>query len=292
MTDIGTLGGYANSEAKAINNSGQVVGRSYGYSYCYGPVPSHAFLYIGGVMTDLGSLGGYCEATGINNSGQVVGYSFLADNVTQHASLYSGGVMSDLNALLVSNAAGWVLTTANAINDAGQIVGNGTINGGAHAFLLTPTSPEDECLFNWAEGNYPALFEPPGPTTAVLGVYTYRHYSATNAYLGVSSVDNNVYYQGQDVGSLSYWLPVAGCQASATPDDCLFNWAEGKYPSLFAPAGSPTATEAVYTYRHYSATNAYLGVSSIDNNVYYLGPDGKLQHVGPTSYWLPKAGCQ
>ena len=194
--------------------------------------------------------------------------------------------------LLASNDAGWVLAEADAINDAGQIVGYGNnINGDLRAFLLTPTSPGGECLFNWAEGNYPDLFAPSGPPTAVLGVYTYRHYSTTNAYLGVSSVDNNVYYEGQDVGPTSYWLPVAGCQASATPTACLFNWAEGNYPALFAPAGSPTATEAVYTYRHYSATNAYLGVSSINNNVYYLGPNGKLQDVGPTSYWLPKAGC-
>jgi len=159
-------------------------------------------------VTDLGILGGSLgNAQDINNSGQVVGFSYVDDLhlPTIHAFLYSGGVMTDLNALLASNAAGWVLTSAGAIN-----VGAGSnINGASRAFLLSPTSPEDECLFNWAEANF---------------------------------------------------------------------------PPLFAPAGSPTATEAVYTYSHYSATKAYLGVSSVDNNVYYLGPDGKLQDVGPASY--------
>jgi len=76
-------------------------------------------------------------------------------------------------------------------------------------------------------------------------------------------------------------------------NDCLFNWAEGNYPALFVPAGATTAVSGVYTYRHYSATNAYLGVSSVDNHVYYMvGSNGTLQDEGPTSHWLPKAGCQ
>jgi hypothetical protein len=74
--------------------------------------------------------------------------------------------------------------------------------------------------------------------------------------------------------------------------DCLFNWAEINYPSLFAPAGAPTSVLTVYIYRHYSATNAYLGVSSTDNHVYYMGSDGSLQDEGALSYWLPLAGCQ
>jgi len=39
-----------------------------------------------------------------------------------------------------------VLTSANAVNDLGQIVGDGMINGEQHGFLLTPV-PEPE---TWA----------------------------------------------------------------------------------------------------------------------------------------------
>jgi hypothetical protein len=47
--------------------------------------------------------------------------------------------MYDL-ALMVTNASGWVLSEARDINDSGQIIGNGVLNGELRAFLLTPDS--------------------------------------------------------------------------------------------------------------------------------------------------------
>ncbi|MEI7870382.1 MAG: glycoside hydrolase family 16 protein [Candidatus Methylumidiphilus sp.] len=72
---------------------------------------------------------------------------------------------------------------------------------------------------------------------------------------------------------------------------CLFNWAENNYSSIFAPANSSTLVWSVYTYRYYANTNTYLGVSSTDNHVYYIGTDGVMQDAGSLSYWLPLAGC-
>ena len=83
--------------------------------------------------------------------------------------------------------------------------------------------------------------------------------------------------------------------ANQMPDanaECLFNWAERNYPSLFAPSGTLSAVSPTDTYRYYSQTNAYLRFSSIYNHVYYQGSDGKLQDVGSLSDWLPKAACQ
>jgi len=74
--------------------------------------------------------------------------------------------------------------------------------------------------------------------------------------------------------------------------ECLFNWAEKAYPSLFSPAAPPTAAWGGYAYRYYSAVNAYLGVSSVDNHVVYIGSDGVWQDEGLVSSWLPVAGCQ
>jgi hypothetical protein len=77
--------------------------------------------------------------------------------------------------------------------------------------------------------------------------------------------------------------------STATGADCLFNWAEANYPGLFSPAASSLSITPYY-FRHYTATNAYLGVSSADGHVYYLGAQG-LQDVGPQAGWLLTAGC-
>ena len=73
--------------------------------------------------------------------------------------------------------------------------------------------------------------------------------------------------------------------------DCLFNWAEKNYPQLFSPAGAASQTLSPYYYRYYQNTNSYVGISSLDNHVYYLDPNGKLQDVGQLSTWLPEVGC-
>jgi len=129
LTDLGPLAG---NDAHGINDSGQVVGtKDFGSG-------SHAFLYSGGKMTDLGTLPGgtYSHAQGINNLGQVVGDSDTAGGAS-HAFLYSNGKMIDLNTL-IDPSSGWELEYCAGINDLGQITGNGSINGQYHAFLMTP----------------------------------------------------------------------------------------------------------------------------------------------------------
>jgi len=138
-----TLLGPANRTGVAtnVNDVGQVVG-----SLSTGPATNltHAFLYSSGVMTDLGTLGGATsDARGINQSGDVVG---TAQNGAgqPRAFLWRNGRMIDLNSTLV-NVSGWVLESAAAISDGGQIVGYGTFQGKRRAFLLTP--PVDLELF-------------------------------------------------------------------------------------------------------------------------------------------------
>jgi len=143
--NLGTLGGTA-SAAKAINNSGQVVGQA-----LTSKEVDHAFLYFDSVMIDLGTFGGdYSFAWGINSSGQVVGHAEDSGN-SDLAFLYSDGKMINLNTL-IDPTCGWTLYSARAINDLGQIVGYGLDPiGESHAFLLNPI-PEPASLGLLAAG--------------------------------------------------------------------------------------------------------------------------------------------
>lgn len=177
MTDLGTLITGGTSQARAINDSGQIVGWANtappgynhavlwsngvmtdlgtlgGHSYAYainnnGQIvgnsssPYHATLWSNGVITDLGTVAGgnWSEAYAINNSGQVVGYSQTSTG--QRATLWSNGSAVDLNTL-VTLGNGVILNEAHGINDAGQIVANGRNASGTiqSAYLLSPITP-------------------------------------------------------------------------------------------------------------------------------------------------------
>lgn len=117
---LGLLPGAFNSEAVALNNHGDVVGRSSSDTFV------EAFLYSDETrdMVGLGFLpggGSYSFAWGINDARQVVGVS-SAGQATIHGFLWQDGVMHDLNDLVDSPPTGVeCIASASAINNAGQI---------------------------------------------------------------------------------------------------------------------------------------------------------------------------
>ena len=92
---------------------------------------------IGGLGEGPGNDTEFSTASAINNDGLVVGSSLTDDLQTRHAFLYEDGEIHDLNDLL-EDGDDWLLVSANDINDDGQIIGTGVINGEEHAFLLEP----------------------------------------------------------------------------------------------------------------------------------------------------------
>lgn len=130
MKNLGTLGG-AWSQGYAINNKGQITGVGY-----LANGAAHAFLWTRGKMKDVATnLGPVSWGFGINDNGAVVGQFPFAN--TYHAFLSTNDKAKDLNKLIPTGS-GWVLVSAQGINNSGQIVGEGTHNGQQRAFLLTP----------------------------------------------------------------------------------------------------------------------------------------------------------
>ena len=112
MTDLGTLGGRLSS-ANAINDHGQVVGES---ETAAGEV--HAFVWEHRLMRDLGTAGETSSAHGINNPGVIIGAMF-AKNIRGGAVVWKNGGRQYLGDLGPSGSG----STAMAINNAGEIAG-------------------------------------------------------------------------------------------------------------------------------------------------------------------------
>lgn len=128
---MGTLGGNL-SRAFAVNNAGEAVGFSADANNQW-----HAFVWdAANGMTNLGAAAigaNESRAFDINNHGTVVGQ--LNFNGVFRAFCWIDGSIIDLNSLL-SPSSGWVLQSANGVNDAGWITGEGLFNGERRAYLL------------------------------------------------------------------------------------------------------------------------------------------------------------
>jgi probable HAF family extracellular repeat protein len=143
MTDLGVLSTkIPGSVGYGINGLGHVVGESHTSK----DLVTDAVLWNNSALTDLGALKSgqgtiQAIAFAVNGADQVVGRStpqgglFPDDN---HAFLWQKkGGMTDLNAS-IPGGSGWTLNVARGITETGRVVGDGTINGQPHAFLLTP----------------------------------------------------------------------------------------------------------------------------------------------------------
>lgn len=129
--------------AKDINDAGQILGFEYRSGYVY----PHPFIWEAGVFTHLPYLPGSDMnfPKRMNNAAQAVGSSYRNYHEEHKwAVLWESNRVYDLNTYIPSDS-GWVLQSAEDINDLGLIVGWGEFAGQRRAFLLTPI-PEPATL--------------------------------------------------------------------------------------------------------------------------------------------------
>ena len=172
MQDLGTFDGQLTSTSTAItvSNNGWVVGRSSNGN------TTIAFLWTGGAIKNIGTLGGAAAfAFGVNSAGTVVGGSLTASG-SLHGFIYNNGIMTDTGSLVgeaISDSGdiaaylpggigvmstylvaasgqsqnvgslGGIDTQPSAINDTGQIVGFSTTPQATHAFLYSAGTMTD-----------------------------------------------------------------------------------------------------------------------------------------------------
>ena len=171
MLDLGTLDGYRNSDAQAINGADEIVGVASSNTG-----DRRAFLWASGEMTALPLLAGGNESVAydINDAGQVVGVSNTSDG-SYHAFLWSadagvqdlgpvgsgdrlaidsagdvvtsagrawhGGSWFDLTLLVAAIDPTWQLLSAFDVNSSGQVVGQARSQSAGNnvAILLSPS---------------------------------------------------------------------------------------------------------------------------------------------------------
>jgi len=151
---IGTDGWYINNHIgpqsttfnvlpNDMNDAGLIVGSFGGFAAAYNvatKTTAHNFVN----KFDLSS-----SVLGVNQPGLSVGFSVKSDS-TSYGFLFDGIFANnprthDLNTLLDPQFANWSILSANDINDLGQIVGVGMLDGVQHAVILNPV-PEPSSL--------------------------------------------------------------------------------------------------------------------------------------------------
>ena len=106
--------------------------------------------------------------------------------------------------------------------------------------------------------------------------------------------DSNLFADGDEVylASHSRLYKLTTRAISNETKNCVFNWAEQQYPTLFGLTTGESSQFEQYTYRYYSDTQSYLGFFQ-DKKIHYLNKNqsNNIEDVGYFEYYQHLAGC-
>lgn len=220
--DLGTLDGGYNSLARAVNTNGVVVGlstttvpdsnamiMSFGLPYAF---QTRAFLWKGGQLQDLGTLGGPdAMALGVNESGQIFGNSYTSFDPSPvcgnpdfgFSALATGAFLWQLGRMINLGSLGGSCTNAFALNNQAQVVG--------YSFL-----PGDDAFhpFRWEQGKLVDLGTLGGNSGAAIKLNEAGDIVGWESLAGNDKIIHaTLWSHGQitDLGALG-------------PDQCTFPW--------------------------------------------------------------------
>lgn len=157
-----------------------------------------------------------------------------------------------------------------------------------------PTIQELQSLVDYTKSDpTPTLNTTIFPNNSVSGVWSGSPYANSAGYAWSVGFSSGNSFENSLNGDLGVRL-VRNAQSSSplppTDRNCLLDWAESRFASLFSPANSPTHTAGSISYRAY-AGNVFLGIDGNSNAVLVVGGGFGVWpvSVGQVADFLPTA---
>jgi hypothetical protein len=207
----------------------------------------------------------------------------------------NNGAIHSFNQVGQAGTAGIVWATDDSVSN--SLPGNTTANGIVETLGYVNGSANEYI------NAYSGVISPGAHDVSIDNLYE-------NGVFGSTAAEGNLNYSNLTLVNLApgyYTIFLGGTNTNAasgtpidvkvsampvSPADCLFNATEQAYSSLLPATGSPSESSGTYYYRSYPQTNSYVGISSTDNHLYYIGANGQLQDQGDAAALITQAGCK
>ena len=249
-----------------------------------------------------------CDATGPDVGGGAIRTFSQYQNLPAYVVGSTFGGRTDLGNVCSNGAAlssiGVSYTVINSLMTHNQAIGQGanparpgTPGGGSGGAIYNDGNTfalqlcGSDLNNNTAKEGGGAVFFVSNDRTGTLAISSSRLSANPSAGFETSGYPG-IFYLGSGSPQVSASMLDRG--SAALTADCVFTWGEHNYADLLTPGAPPSQTYAPYYYRHYPATNSYVGVSSTDSHLYFMGnySNNQMLDLGAIATWKQTAKCQ